>query len=103
MKLLKQPSPLKRSQSESDQSLRIAYWRDPKKVAIERRTYKRKGIDPPKQAVVQRLYDEGSFNLIHIVLYLFWLVGPDKIGVHCKRSSSGHPWGPRTPVSAQSL
>ena len=66
MKLLKQQSPLKRSQSESDQSLRIAYWRDPKKVAIEKRTYKRKGIDPPKQAVVQRLYDEGSFNLIHI-------------------------------------
>ena len=53
-------SSLLRTRSQVDAGIRIAYWRDPVKVAQERRKHRRLGTEPPQTVVLQRLRAESA-------------------------------------------
>eukprot|EP00466_Bigelowiella_natans_P003396 jgi/Bigna1/73136/fgenesh1_pg.23_\ len=64
--LMKSLPELKRTVSQLDSEIRVAYWRDPVKVAKEEREARRTSVKPGKKSVEQRIEDESKMKLIHI-------------------------------------
>ena len=58
-----------RTPSAVDRDIRIAYWRDPVKVAKEKKKYNTLGTPPPKTQVLCRLENESHMNVTQITAH----------------------------------